>query len=37
MRVQSQFLNIAGNFKTFQQVMERYGAARKKKLPRGHN
>ena len=33
MRASSQFLNIAGNFKTFQQVMERYGAARKKSYP----
>lgn len=33
MRAPSQFLEIAGNFKTFQQVMERYGEARKMAYP----
>ena len=33
MRAPSQFLEIAGNFKTFQSVMEKYGEARKMAYP----
>lgn len=33
MRARSQFLQIAGNFKTFQSVMDKYGEARKMAYP----